>query len=92
MRNDVASDWLLGIGVEHGRRATINLGDDLVCDDNSDAELIGKALQSAHEFCKVSLPVAELSTTKEVGSVQSGGGVDDKKGKAGLAHHGGCLV
>lgn len=92
MCDDVATNRFLGIGVEHGRRATVDLGDDLVRDDDSDAKLIGKALQRAHEFGQVRLAVAELSAAEEVGSVQGGGGVDNEERKAGLAHHLGCLV
>jgi hypothetical protein len=40
MSNDVASDGLLGIGIEHRTRATINLSDDLVGYDNGNSELI----------------------------------------------------
>jgi len=38
MRNDVASDWFLGIGGEHGRCA-VNLRHDLVRYHDSHAEL-----------------------------------------------------
>lgn len=38
MGHDVATDWFLGIGVEHGS-GTIHLSDDLVCNHNSNAKL-----------------------------------------------------
>lgn len=41
MRDDVATDGLLGIGVEHSRRASVHLGDDLIGDDDSDAKFVG---------------------------------------------------
>lgn len=92
MSDDVATDWFFGVGVEHGGRATVNLSDDLIRNHHSDTKFVSKALQSAHEFGKMSLPVAELSTAKEVGSIESSSGIDNEQGKAGLAHHGCCLV
>ena len=87
MGDDIASDGFLGIGIEHGAGPAIDLGDDLVGDDDGDAELVREALQRAHEPGQVRLAVRELAAAGEIGAVEGGGAVDDEEGKAGLAHH-----
>ena len=49
MANDMSSDGLFSISCEHC--ATINLGNDLVSDDDGDAEFVGYTLQGAKELC-----------------------------------------
>ena len=87
MCNDVPSNRLLGVRIEHCAGPTIYLGDDLVRNDDCDAKLVGKSLQGTHEFGKVHLTVGELAATVEVGAVERGCAVDDEERKAGLSHH-----
>ena len=42
--NDVASDGLLRVWIEHGARTAVDLRDDLIGDDDSDTELVREAL------------------------------------------------
>ena len=87
MRDDVTSNWLLRIRVEHRAGPAVDLSDDLVRDDDSDAELVGETLESAHEFREVGLPGGEFAAAGEVGAVEGGCRVDDEEGEAGFAHH-----
>ena len=92
MRDNVPSDRLLRIRIEHGARPAIDLRNDLIGNDDRDAELVREALQRAHEFREVRLAGRELAPAGEVSAVEGGGRVDDKKREAGLAHHVGGLV
>ena len=92
MRNDVAPDRLLRVRIEHGARPAVDLRDDLVGDDDGDAELVGETLEGAHELREVGLARGELAAAGEVGAVEGGGRVDDEEGEARLAHHVGGLV
>ena len=47
VRDDVASDRFLRVRIEHGARTAVDLRDDLIGDDDGDAELIREALQRA---------------------------------------------
>jgi len=92
VRNDIATNGLLGIWVEHGRGSAVHLCDHLVCDDNRNAKLVCQALQCTHEFGEVSLPRRQLTTTHKVGSVQRRGAVNDKERESRLSHHLCCLI
>ena len=92
MRDDVAANRLLRIRIEHGAGSAVDLRDDLVRNDDGDAEFVREPLEGAHEFGEVRLAGGEFAAAGEVGAVEGGGGVDDQEGKAGLAHHVGGLV
>ena len=92
MRNDVAPDRLLRIGIEHGAGPAVDLRDDLIRNNDRDAELVRETLEGAHKFGEVGLAGGELAAAGEVGAVEGGGGVDDEEGEARLAHHVGGLV
>lgn len=87
VRDDVPSNRLLRVRIEHGAGSAVDLSDDLVRDDDRDAELVREALEGAHELREVCLPGGELAAAGEVGAVEGGGGVDDEEGEAGFAHH-----
>lgn len=92
MSNNISSNRLLRIRVEHSTRAAIDLSDDLICDDDRDSELIRQALQHAHELGEMRLPRGKLAAAREVGAVKRGCAIDDEEGEAGLAHHVGRLI
>ena len=92
MRNDVTANRLLRVRVEHGAGSAIDLRDDLVRNDDRDAEFVREPLERAHEFREVGLAGGEFAAAGEVGAVERGGRVDDQEGEAGLAHHVGGLV
>jgi hypothetical protein len=54
--DDVASNRLLRVGIEHGAGATVDLGDNLIGDDNRNTKLIREMLQCAQEFREMGLP------------------------------------
>jgi len=87
--HDVAADWLLRVGVEHG--GAVHLGHHLVGDHHRHAELVCEAHQVAEKPREVHLASRELSTAAVVGPVERGGRVDDNQGVPGLGHHGGSL-
>jgi hypothetical protein len=72
MGNDVASNGFLRVGIEHSTGATVDLGDNLVGDDNCDAKLIRKMLQRAQELCKMGLPRRKFTTAIEICTVERG--------------------
>jgi len=85
--DDVTANRLLGVWVVHARRAAVDLRDDLVRDDDGDAELVGEALQRAHELGQVGLARRQLAAANEVGAVERRGRVDDEQREARLRHH-----
>ena len=87
MRDDVPSNRLFRIRIEHRAGSAVDLSDDLVRDDDSDAEFVGQTLESAHEFREVGLAGGEFAAAGEIGAVEGGCGVDDEEGEAGFAHH-----
>ena len=54
--NDITSNGLLRIRIEHSTGSTINLGNNLVGNNNSNTELVCKALQGSHELGQMRLP------------------------------------
>ena len=92
MRNNIAANRLLRIRIKHGAGPAINLRNDLIGDDDRDAELVRETLEGAHEFGEVGLAGGELAAAGEVGAVKRGGRVDDEEAEARLAHHVGGLV
>ena len=67
---DVSSDRLLRIRVEHSTWASIDLGYNLICDDNGNTKFVGEALKGPHELGQVSLSRRQLSSSNEISSVQ----------------------
>ena len=92
MRDDVAPNRFLRVRVKHRARAAVDLGHDLIRDDDRNAELVRQALERAHEFGEVGLAGGEFASAGEIGAVEGGGRVDDEEGEAGFAHHGRRLV
>lgn len=92
MSYDVPSNRLLRVRIEHRTGSTIDLGNNLVCDNDCNAEFIGEPLQGAHEFGQMHLSVGELATAVEISAIERGCAVDDEEGEAGLGHHLGGLV
>jgi len=92
MRDDIPTNRLLRVGIEHGARPTIDLRNHLIGNDDRDAKLIRQTLQRAHELGQMRLARRELPATDEVGAIERRRGVDDQQGKARLAHHGRGLV
>ena len=92
MRDDIPANRLLRIGIEHGAGTAIDLRNDLVRNDDRDAEFVREPLERAHELGEVRLAGGELAAAGEVGAVERGGRVDDQEGEARLAHHVGGLV
>ena len=92
MSNDVSANGLLGIRVEHCAGSAIDLCDDLVCDHDSNAKLVGEPLKRAHKLGQVRLSAAQLATAHEIRSIQRSSTVDDKKRKSGFGHHLSSLV
>ena len=70
VRDDVATDRFLRIGVVHGARSAVDLRHNLIRDDHGNTELICETLQRAHEFGEVGLPTAELAAAHEVCAVE----------------------
>jgi hypothetical protein len=68
--NDISTDRLLRIRVEHRTWSAVNLRNNLIRDDDGNPELISQALQSTHELGKVRLTGRQLTTAVEVRSVQ----------------------
>lgn len=87
MRDDIASYRLLRIRIEHRAGSAVDLSNNLVCDDDGDAEFVGESLECAHEFRKVCLPGGKFGAAGEVGAVERRCGVDNEKGEAGFTHH-----
>ena len=87
VRDDIATDRFLRVGIEHGARPAVDLGDDLIRDDDRDAELVREPLQRAHEFRQVRLARGEFAAADEIRAVEAGRGVDDEQREARLAHH-----
>lgn len=91
MSDDIPSNRLLGVGIEHCG-ATINLRDDLIRDHDRNAELIRESLEGAHKLRKVGLSCRELAAAREIGSVQAGSGIDDQQREPSLCHHRSRLI
>lgn len=92
VRDDIATDGFLRVRVEHGTGSTVDLGDNLIGNNDGDAEFVRETLERTHELGEVRLAGGELAAACEIGTVERGGRVDNEEGKAGLAHHGGGLV
>ena len=76
MRNDVATNRLLGIWIEHSAGSAIDLSNDLVCNDHSDAELISQTLKHSHEASHVGLSRGQFPSAVVVCSVEGCGGIN----------------
>jgi hypothetical protein len=68
--NDISTDRLLRIRVEHRTWSTVNLRNNLIRDDDRNPKLISQALQGTHELGKVRLTGRQLTATVEVRPVQ----------------------
>lgn len=89
MSNDVTADGLFGVSSEHG--ATIDLGDHLVGDHDSNAELVSDTLQRTQELGKMHLARGKFTTTGEVCSVEGGRGINNHEGEPVFRHQGSSL-
>jgi len=87
MGNDVASDGLLGIRVEHRTWSTIDLSNDLVGNDHCDSELICQPLKGSHEFRQMRLSGRQLPSSNKIRSVQRCRTINNKKREPRLTHH-----
>src|ERR1700712_2449301 len=92
MSYDVSSNGLLGIRIEHCTWSTIDLGNDLVGNDDCDPELICQPLKSSHKLGQMSLSGRQLSSSNKVCSIQRSGAINDEKREPCLTHHRRSLV
>ena len=69
----------------------VRVGNDLVGDDDSSAVFFSQVLEGTKETTKFLLTIGEFTTTSEISTEESSGGVDDDEGEAVLGHHGGGL-
>ena len=89
MCDNVASNRLLCICCEHG--ATVDLGHDLVRNDDGYTKLICDSLQRPQELRQVHLSGGELTSAAIVRAVQGCGAVNDHESEAVLGHQSSCL-
>lgn len=75
MRHDVATDRFPRVGRRSG--CIVDARDDLVRDDDGDAELVREAHERPEELGEVHLPRRELATARVVGAVERSDRVDD---------------
>ena len=60
--DDVATNGLLRVGVEHGARATIDLSYNLVGNNDSNTEFVSQSLQVAHKLGEMCLSRGQLAS------------------------------
>src|SRR5579862_6969550 len=87
MCDNIASNGFLGVRIKHCTGPAVNLSDHLICDHNSNAKFICKALQSSHKLGKMSLSRGELTSAHEIGSVKRSSTIDNQKREPCFAHH-----
>lgn len=86
MGDDVTTDGLLRVGIEHGA-GSVYLGDNLVGDDHGHSKLIGKAEEGTEESGKMHLAGRQFTTTTIIGTVEGSGAVNNEQSVSGFSHH-----